>query len=181
VIEILGTLAAALGVGALSAWVPLVNAEAYVLALAATTSPVHGWSSVAGIAIGQTAGKQLMFAAARGGSRSGWLNSARWRGRFARPGRRRPAEAPVRTPREPGPFRRRMADWGERGLQLLDRPWPASGVVLAAASVGIPPLAVVSVAAGLRGTSGLLVAVCTLAGRAARFAAMAAPVIALRS
>jgi len=174
VIGVLSTFAVAFGVGVLSALVPIVNAEAYVLALAATVPPVHGWSSVAGIAVGQTVGKQLMFAAARRGSRSG---------RLTRPTRltRRRRSDDARPRREPGPFRRRLRAWGEQGLLLLDRPWPAAGVLLAAASVGVPPLAVVSVAAGLRSTPGLLVAACTLGGRAARFAVMAWPVIALRS
>ena len=162
----------------MSAWVPLVNAEAYVLGLAATVSPVLGWSSVAGITVGQTAGKQLMFVAARRGRESGW----RWRRRRPRGGGPDGPPRPGREPRRPpGPMRRRLADWGERGLLLLDRPWPAGGVVLAAASVGVPPLAVVSVAAGIRSTSALLVAGCTLAGRAARFAVLAAPVISLSS
>ena len=181
-IGVLSTFAVAFGVGVLSALVPIVNAEAYVLALAATVPPVHGWSSVAGIAVGQTVGKQLMFAAARRGSRSGRLTRpTRLTRRRRSDDTRRRRSDDARPRREPGPFRRRLRAWGEQGLLLLDRPWPAAGVLLAAASVGVPPLAVVSVAAGLRSTPGLLVAACTLGGRAARFAVMAWPVIALRS
>lgn len=69
--------------------------------------------------------------------------------------------------------RARVRVWGERGLGLLDRPWPAAGVLLTSASVGVPPLAATSVAAGLRSTGPCLFTACTLAGRVARFGLLA--------
>lgn len=50
-------------------------------------------------------------------------------------------------------------------------------VVLASAGLGLPPLAVVSMAAGAAGQRRLVFGVACLAGRTARFAALAAPLV----
>ncbi|MGL5850900.1 MAG: hypothetical protein ACRCZD_08990 [Phycicoccus sp.] len=155
----------ALGVGALSALVPVVNAEAFLVASVAT---VNGTGMrvalVVALAGGQAVGKVAFFLAAR-------------RGRSIRAGHRTRAG---RSRRVPSPstssFRRRAGDLGTRSLALLDRRAPAAGVVLASASVGVPPLAVTSVAAGIRRTPLSLFLGCALAGRVARFGALAVPV-----
>lgn len=61
-----------------------------------------------------------------------------------------------------------VADW-------LRRDRTGVPVVLAAASLGLPPLAVVSLTAGAAGQRRWLFAVLCLAGRTARFAAIAVP------
>jgi hypothetical protein len=73
---------ATLGTGAVSALVPLVNAEAYGI-LAATRS--HTWLPVAivlALALGQTAGKLVLFESARRGATrfAAKLTKARWAG-----------------------------------------------------------------------------------------------------
>lgn len=126
-----------LGVGAASALVPLVNAEAYAL-VAATRS--HAWLAilvVLALAVGQTAGKLVLFESARRGA-SRWastLSGSRWAGRVAGP-----------------------------------------PVVLASAVVGLPPLAVTSLASGAAGQCRWLFAALVLVGRTARFAVLVLPV-----
>ena len=70
-----------------------------------------------------------------------------------------------------------MRAWSDRGLELLDRRLPAAGVLLTSAAVGLPPLAVTTVAAGARRTPASLFVACTLTGRLARFGVLAAPVV----
>ncbi|MGL4743916.1 MAG: hypothetical protein ACRCXL_05945 [Dermatophilaceae bacterium] len=152
----------ALGFGGLSALVPVLNAEAFLLASAAVapTTAVQ-FALVAALGVGQTAGKVVLFLAAR-------------RGRELRAGR------PRRPRRQRGRLQQRLGILGARALALLDRPAPAAGVLVASASVGIPPLAVTSVAAGTRTTPLWLFVGCTLVGRVARFAALATPVVLAR-
>ncbi|MGL5817879.1 MAG: hypothetical protein ACRCYR_09975 [Phycicoccus sp.] len=149
----------AFGYGALSALVPVVNAEAFLVASVATVPTTTGRVAVvAALGAGQTIGKLAFFLAAR-------------RGRSRRAGR-----SPRRRSSSTSPRRRRIVDLGTRGLALLDRPAPAAGVVLASASVGIPPLAVTAVAAGVRRMPLPLFLGCTLVGRVARFGTLAVPV-----
>ncbi len=128
---------AALGMGAASALIPLVNAEAYAV-LAATRS--HAWLAVllvVALAIGQTAGKLVLFESARRGA-GRWaakLADSRWAGRATGP-----------------------------------------PVVLASAALGLPPLAIVSLASGAAGQRRWLFAVLCLVGRSARFAVLVLPV-----
>jgi membrane protein YqaA with SNARE-associated domain len=154
-----GLFGLALGVGLLSALVPIVNAEVFLLAATASVSPVVGTAAVAGLAVGQVAGKLCLFGASRGS-------------RTAVAHRRRRSWRASRPPRWP-----RVRAWGDRGLGLLDRRLPAAGVLLASASVGLPPLAVTTVAAGARRTPTALFVTCALAGRLARFGVLAAPVV----
>jgi hypothetical protein len=163
VIDEVGLVVLTVGVGLLSALVPLVNAELYLLAVVATASPVVGVSAVVGLAVGQVAGKACLFLAARRGRAAG----ERWRGR--------------RTPRpprlEPAAWRRKLSQWTLGGLGLLDRGLPAAGVLFTSAAVGLPPLAVTTVAAGARQTPTSLFVACALSGRLVRFGVLAAPLV----
>ena len=127
----------ALGTGAASALLPLVNAEAYAI-LAATRS--HAWLAVVlviALAVGQTAGKLVLFESARRGA-GRWaakLADSRWAGRATGP-----------------------------------------AVVLGSAALGLPPLAIVSLAAGAAGQRRWTFGVLCLVGRTARFAVLVLPV-----
>jgi membrane protein YqaA with SNARE-associated domain len=156
-----GVIALTVGVGLLSALIPVVNAELYLLGIVATASPVAGVGAVAGLAVGQVAGKVCLFVAARRGRAAG----TRWRGRHS------PADG------EPAAWRRKLTGWAGGGLSLLDRGLPAAGVLFASAAVGLPPLAVTTVAAGARRTPVSLFVACALSGRLVRFGALAAPLV----
>jgi len=127
----------ALGTGAASALLPLVNAEAYAI-LAATRS--HAWLAVVlviALAVGQTAGKLVLFESARRGA-GRWaakLADSRWAGRATGP-----------------------------------------AVVLGSATLGLPPLAIVSLAAGAAGQRRWTFGALCLVGRTARFAVLVLPV-----
>jgi membrane protein YqaA with SNARE-associated domain len=141
--------ALAMGVG--SALLPLINAEAYVLVTAASATSVTIAAVVVALAVGQTMGKVVLFETARRGT-----------GRA----RRKPAPA-------------RAARWTERvgGWLRSNRTGPP--VVLSAAVVGIPPLAIVSVVAGAaHQRRGIFIPLC-LIGRLTRFTALVLPFVAL--
>ena len=157
----LGIAGASAGFGFVSALLPGLPAEAYVATMSAT-SPGWGPLVVVCVAVGQAAGKLLLFVAARKG-----LSLGR-----AKLGNRRP------EPRNT--LHSRVIAWGDRALTLLDRPWPAAGVILVSASAGVPPLAVTSVIAGLRRTPPVVFVLCCLIGRLARFTVIAVPVIAAK-
>jgi membrane protein YqaA with SNARE-associated domain len=157
----LGIAATSVGLGFASALVPVLNIEAYLVGVAAATAD-GGPLAVLGATLGQTVGKVVLFVGARRGMRIG-----------------RERHRPRRSARPPGRWRRRLAVWSERGLALLDRPWPAAGVVLTSASVGIPPLAVTSIVAGTRRTPLPVFLACCLVGRLARFVAIVVPVMAV--
>lgn len=170
----LSTLTGALAVGLVSAVIPVLNAELFLAAVASIATATLSMTAAVALAAGQTAGKCVVFGAAR--------RSHRWA-----IGRRQRS-----TPRVVNVLRRhafRVADtrlWRgterprawlcartARALTLLDRPWPAAAVVLASASVGLPPLGATAVAAGVKGTKAVLFAGCTFVGRTARFAVIA--------
>lgn len=121
-----------------SALVPVVNAELYLVAVGALV-PAFVLPVVAVLAAaGQMTGKLLFFAAARGAGRftgeNGRLRLQRWHDRLARWNGAEPA------------------------------------LVFASASLGLPPLAVVSAAAGLVGMRARTFLVIGFAGRLLRFA-----------
>ena len=144
-----------LGVGAGSALVPLLNAEAYAVVAAGPATPWVGLGLAAALAVGQTAGKLVLFEAGRRGS--GHL-LGRLRGRLTE--RRRRA-------RRPGGASR-VSAW-------LTGRISGAATVLSAAVTGLPPLAVVSVAAGAAGQRRTTFACWCLAGRVVRFAALVLP------
>jgi hypothetical protein len=193
------TVVTALAVGVLAALVPVVTAEVYLVAVVSVVTGPVGMACAAALAVGQTIGKCVLFAGARRGR--DWAiergmhrgPEPRWRRRARRPWdaaaggwarlRRRSARLrrvcvltrgwlAVLGRRTTGP-RGRLRVWGRRSVLLLDRPWPAAGLLLSSASLGLPPLAATSVAAGLRRTGPALFAGCTLAGRLVRFGLIA--------
>lgn len=142
---ILGT--AFFGLG--SAIVPVFNAEAYAAVIGAREPIVVAIAVAVALALGQTAGKLLLFEAARrGGPR---LN------KFTRRARHQPSR------------------WTERARSVLDRKRTGVPLVLASSSLGLPPLAVVALAAGSSRQSRIVFAVVCLLGRTARFAVVSVP------
>lgn len=113
--------------------------------VAAVAAPTMG--VVVALAVGQTIGKVVLFESARRGA-------ARW------------------TPKDPSTRRSR---WLARVAPWLQSPRTGPPVVLASAALGLPPLAIVSVAAGASGQRRLVFASLVLVGRLARFAAIVVP------
>ncbi|MEU8157440.1 hypothetical protein AB0B94_27590 [Micromonospora sp. NPDC048986] len=145
----------ALGYGVASALVPIVNAEAY--AVVAGQRGCHALVAVVALALGQTVGKLLLFESARRGS-----------GRLART---------VAKRGKSGRAAARAARWTEPIRRWLSRRRTALPTVLASAAVGVPPLAVVSLAAGTAGLRRWEFAVACLSGRVIRFALLVLPAV----
>jgi membrane protein YqaA with SNARE-associated domain len=143
----------AAGYGLASALFPLVNAEAF--AVLAGTRGSHVGSVVLGLALGQTAGKMLLFESTR-----------RATGRLGRRIARRP-----RSGRVAG----RAARWADPVRRWLSRRRTGLPTVLVSAATGIPPLAMVSLAAGAASLRRSEFAAVCLLGRVIRFAALALP------
>ena len=156
-ITAVGAVALATAFGLVSALLPVVNAEAYVLVTAAHPGPAAAWAVVVAVAVGQTAGKLVLFESARRGATT-WLDRL--------PGWGKPRNRPSRTSR-----------WSGRVSSCLRSRRAGAAVVLTSAAVGLPPLAVVSLVAGAAGQRRVVFAVTCLVGRTARFAALAAPLI----
>ncbi|MGZ5400089.1 MAG: VTT domain-containing protein [Nocardioides sp.] len=151
-------LAMAAGVG--SALLPLVNAEAYAVFTAASATAVTVATVVVALSVGQTIGKVMLFETARRGKR--WL----------------PRRRPPRSSRA----RRRAARttrWTERVAGMLRSDRTGAPVVLAAATVGVPPLAIVSMVAGAAGQRRRVFVPLCLLGRLARFTVLVLPAVAL--
>ncbi|GAA3218994.1 hypothetical protein [Actinocorallia longicatena] len=136
--------------GAVSAVLPVAPIEPYLLGAAVTTGVPPACLGVAA-ALGQTAGKLLIFLLSRGALRSGTA------GRLLRRRLREPA----------GSSRARTA------LATLDRPRHAVSLLLVSSATGFPPLLMTSVyLARSPMPAGLFTVVCLL-GRSLRFTALA--------
>jgi membrane protein YqaA with SNARE-associated domain len=72
---------------------------------------------------------------------------------------------------------RAIGAWGTRLLRTLDQPGRAFVVVFASATLGVPPLAATTIAAGLRRTSIPSFVAGVLLGRTIRFAVLAVPAL----
>jgi membrane protein YqaA with SNARE-associated domain len=144
---VIGDVLAVLGVGMLSALVPLVNIEAY-LGLRGSLLDVHGvWLLGLMAAAGQMAGKLVWYYLGASSLRWAWV------------ARR------MDTPKAQA----RLARWRTR---TAERPVVAGGLVALSAFSGFPPFAILSVLAGqLRMRVWLFVAL-GLAGRWLRFSAV---------
>lgn len=142
-----------LAYGAMSALVPVVNAEVYAVAAAGhATGGLGTVAVVLALALGQTAGKLVIFEAARVGQ-----------SRFAR---RRAAKAASSD---------RTGRWTGRITRALGARRTGLPLVLGSAAVGLPPLAAVSVAAGMSRLRRWEFALACLTGRIVRFGALALP------
>ena len=142
-----------LGYGLASALVPVVNAEAYAVLEGHRTG--HAAVVVVVLAFGQTAGKLLLFQAARRGT--GRLNR-----RFARRNRS-------------GRARARATRWAESLRRWLSNRRTGLPTVFVSAAVGVPPLALVSLAAGTADLRPWEFATACFVGRLLRFAALVLP------
>jgi membrane protein YqaA with SNARE-associated domain len=144
----------ACGVGVVSALFPVVNAEAVLVGSSALQAPLVVAAVVVAMSLGQTGGKLLIFAGSRRGV-------TRWRAR--RTG------SPVRTP-----------TWVRRAnaklLHWLSHPVGGPAAVALSATVGLPPLAVVSASAGVSSLRSLAFCLACFTGRLVRFATLAGSV-----
>lgn len=134
----------------LSALVPVVNAETYLVAVAALTDPPDIWLLAGCAAGGQMVGKCIYYLAGRGALRLPGL---------------------LRRKTRPGRWARRLEDWREKAEQ---RPVYAAGLVLVSAFVGLPPFAAIAVLSGVVRLSPWLFVPLGFAGRYGRFAALLA-------
>ncbi|HEY2766392.1 MAG TPA: VTT domain-containing protein [Pseudonocardiaceae bacterium] len=148
-------IALTIGVCLVSALVPVVNAEIYLVALVTQQPQLPWWQVGLAAAVGQLTGKLVFFYAGRG-----TLRLRRWSSN----GRRVDS--------------RRSDRWSARLARFQDtcqdRPVWSSGVLLTSATVGLPPFAATSLAAGVAGIRVELFLVTGLVGRFVRFGALAA-------
>lgn len=158
-----GGVALSLGMGVLSALVPVVNAEVYAVAVSLKAAPVVALLCALALAVGQTGGKWVWFTSGRKGAE---VHARRRRSRTTQEQRAEQAAG-----------ERRLLD--RLAERLRDRRSSAA-LVLVSGSVGVPPLALVSVAAGANRMRTRDFLVCCLLGRAARFSVVLVP-LALRS
>lgn len=142
-----------LGVCLISALVPVVNAELYLVALVTQQPQLPWWLVGLVAAVGQLLGKLVFYYAGRG---SLWL--------------------PARVRRSADPHRRRRwSAWLTRFQQTCQaRPVWTAGVLFLAATVGLPPLAATSFVAGVARISPGMFVVTGLVGRFIRFSTVAA-------
>jgi membrane protein YqaA with SNARE-associated domain len=144
------------GFGVVSAVIPIVNAEAYVIA--SQVSEAAGAVPVAvGVGIGQTVGKLLLFFGVRRGKEFP----------FMRAKKKEIAQKPVgrRRTQFRAAVRKLLALIGEKRWGLP--------IVLLAAVVGLPPLYAVALLAGATKMRALWFGMCVLVGRVTRFVLVA--------
>lgn len=142
-------------VAVISAVLPLVNVEAYLLMVVAKSVSYQVWALALAAAAGQTLGKLVLFLCARGALRSRRLQNWYER-RVAKASGKRGAA--------------RMQRWSERLNRLSSKRAGAFAVVFVSASVGLPPLLLISIlAAGTALSAAAFTAAC-LSGRWLRFA-----------
>lgn len=166
-LRLAGPLALMLVLGLLSGLVPIVNAEAL---LVASVVQAHArWPAVVlAIAVGQSTAKVLIYLGARDGHR---LLPARW---AAHP-RRADVLRPTRLVRLSA-VTRRWSPTADRVAELVRRPVAGSALILTSAVGGIPPLAATSVIAGAARMRLSLFGATCLTGRVVRFTIIAIPV-----
>ena len=150
---------AAAGVGFVSALLPVVNAEAFQAGSSLLHPTAVGAACTAALAVGQTGGKVVIFAGSRRGA-------TRWRSTHAG----RPARAPAWVAR----LNAGLLGW-------LSHPVGGPAAVAVSATVGMPPLALVSATAGASTIRCRVFVLACLAGRLVRFASLAGMVAAVTS
>ena len=152
-------------VGIVSAFLPLLPVEPYVVSAAAINREAALPVAIAA-GVGQTIGKTLIFLAARGSLRSEWLHN--WIEQRRAGQRERAAAA------DAGPKRfARLIRWLKAPTALLKRESIAVPVILLSAVVGIPPLLLTTFYVAAANTRLAVFAATCLVGRCARFTALA--------
>jgi membrane protein YqaA with SNARE-associated domain len=141
-----------IGFGTVSAVVPVVNAEAYVIA--SQMSAVIGPIPIAiGVAIGQTLGKLVLFFGVREGKELPFFKHRR----------------EVRQQRPVGPARARFRVAMAKLLDLVGQERWGLPIVLVAAIVGFPPLYAVALLAGATTMRPIWFGLTVFVGRLCRF------------
>jgi membrane protein YqaA with SNARE-associated domain len=156
--------------GLLSGLVPVINAEALLVA-AVLAGDGRWWPPLAvAVALGQSGAKVLIFLGAR--DREQLMTHVR--------GRRGTRWLPVRGPAWARATSRRRARWlpvdPARVAELVRRPVAGSLLVLVSAVGGVPPLAATSVVAGVARMPLALFGATCVTGRLVRFTLVALPV-----
>lgn len=158
-------------VGGVSAVAPVLAVEAYVVGVAASRPTGVGVAVALSAALGQTVGKSAVFLAVRSAGRSRWSRRLH-RHALEAVGRAGPV-APGRPASSlwarAGHLLRRLTQWA---MRVLSGRWGAL-VVLLAGVLGVPPLLVVSAAAGASRLPLPVFVVACLVGRAVRLCALA--------
>ncbi len=141
-----------IGFGTVSALVPVVNAEAYVIA--SQMSTVIGPIPIAiGVAIGQTVGKLVLFFGVREGKELPFIKHRR----------------EIQKQRPVGPARARFRAAMAKLLDLVGQERWGLPIVLVAAIVGFPPLYAVALLAGATTMRPIWFGLTVLVGRLCRF------------
>lgn len=143
--------------GLLSAYFPPLNAEIYAVA-APVVFPDLWLLHVSAMTGGLVAGKVTHFIAAEKGAEA-----------FLKRHKKTEAREVAKAHRQRSAFRRRLARWSKEMIDVLDRPRLGPLVMLTSSGVGFPPLAVVTVAAGIKRISLVRFTVVTMIGCLARF------------
>lgn len=145
--------------GLLSAYFPPLNAEIYAVA-APVVFPELWALHVSAMTGGLVVGKMTHFVAAEKGAEAFMKRREEKEQRAAEKARKRKGRSRLRE---------RLARWSKQMIDVLDRPRLGPLVMFASSGVGFPPLAVVTVAAGIKGISLTLFTVVTLVGCLVRF------------
>lgn len=146
------------GFGVVSAIVPIVNAETYVVT--AQLSTAHALPLAIAVGVGQSIGKTVLFLGVR-------------RGRDLPFVRRHRTSAPRPGARPPGRVRRQTRLVIARLLALVGTKRWGLPIVFLAASVGLPPVYAVSLLAGATSMALPWFFLTVLTGRVIRFVALA--------
>lgn len=150
--QTLAAVLASIGFGTVSAVLPVVNAEAYVIA--SQMSAVAGVLPVAaGVGVGQAVGKMVLFLGVRRGKQFAFVRHRRARMRVA----------------TVGPFRQGVRTVIAQLLKLVGTKRWGLPIVLLAAVVGLPPLYAVALLAGATKMRLAWFGLVVLVGRVARF------------
>lgn len=143
--------------GLLSAYFPPLNAEIY--AVAAPVIFPNAWVlHVSAMTAGLVVGKMSHFVFAEKGAEA-----------YSRRRETKKARQALEDRSGAGPVRQRVARWSAAMIDVLDRPRLGPLVMLASSGVGFPPLAIVTVAAGIKRVNMGLFFVVTAVGCLARF------------
>jgi membrane protein YqaA with SNARE-associated domain len=148
----------AVGFGIGSAVVPVLNAEAYVLGVG-VSGALNPVVAAVGVSVGQTIGKVAMFLAVR------------YRPGYAAKQGKEPKPVDLSTRR--GRLIQWNRDVSKRLLDVLSDRKLAIPVTLLSSLVGVPPLYGVALIAGASRMSVITFSLSVLAGRLARFVALA--------